>query len=226
MKKTELKPGTPLTIVFENEINQPNAHYLKATVYDCDDALVTTSQTSPALQSIFLNRKVLVTYLVRTATRTLRFGFAGLLFGLVDDYLMSSGNETQALLIKRLHRAETMDFRLYFRISPPAGSDLSLFWEEKKVSLMDISLGGAKFIYQLNHPFLPGQAVKFKLLIGDKIFDVDGIIRRVHRPHRNRPGQRLQQVSVEFRHWDKKMERSLGEAILEIERSLLTKGAG
>ncbi|MFY9148469.1 MAG: hypothetical protein WAN88_02515, partial [Smithellaceae bacterium] len=110
MKKTELKPGTPLTIVFEKEINQPNAHYLKATVYDCDDALVTTSQTSPALQSIFLNRKVLVTYLVRTATRTLRFGFAGLLFGLVDDYLMSSGNETQALLIKRLHRAETMDF--------------------------------------------------------------------------------------------------------------------
>lgn len=224
MKKTDLRPGTPVTIVFETELNNPNAHYLRASVYDCDDSTVTTSQTTPALQKTFLGRKVLVTYLVQTRARTLRFGFAGLLSELVHDYEISSGKNTQALLIKRLHRSEPMDFRMYFRIKPPAGTDLSLFWEEKKVSLMDISLGGAQFIYSDAHFFQPGDEVKFKLLIGDGIFDVEGFIRRVARPQATR--RRVQHVSVEFRHWDKKMERSLATAIMEIERSLLTKGAG
>jgi len=226
MKKTELKPGTPLTIVFESELNKSKAHYLRASVYDCDDSFVTTSQTSPALQKSFLGRKVLLTYLIHIGARTLRFGFAGLLAELVSDYAMSSCKNTQALLIKRLHRSEPMDFRMYFRIKPPAGSDLSLFWEEKKVGLIDISLGGAQFIYPDAQFFQPGQQVKFKLLIGDGIFDVEGIIRRVGRPRAVRPGKRFQQVSVEFRHCDKKMESSLGKAIMEIERSLLTKGAG
>lgn len=223
-QKPEPKPGTPLDIVFESELNQPGAHYLKATVYDCDDSILISSQTSPALGRQFLNRKVVVTFLTRKGSRTVRLGFAGLLYELVHDYAMSSHKEAEALLIKILHRPEPMDFRMYFRITPPSGGDLSLFQDEKKVGLMDISLGGVKFIYPLNHTFLPGQAVKFKLLIGDEVFDIDGIVRQVRRPDTAASGARMQHVSVEFRHYDKKMEASLGRAIMAIERSLLTKG--
>lgn len=224
MNKPELKAGMPLDIVFENEINQPNAHYLKAVVYDYDNDLITISQTSPALNRRFLDRKVLVTFLVRIENRILRFGFAGLLTDLISDYAMSSEKTTEALLIKKLHRPEPTDFRMYFRVSPPSGTDLSLFLEEKKVSLMDISLGGAKFMYPKSHIFQPGETIKFKLLIADSVFNVDASVRNVREPALNTADRNVQQVSVEFHHDDKNMETSLGKAIMGIERSLLTKG--
>lgn len=224
MEKPELKAGMPLDIIFENEINQPNAHYLKAVVYDCDNHLITISQTSPALNRRFLNRKVLVTFLMRIEKRILRFGFAGLLTDLISDYAMSSNQTTEALLIKKLHQPEPTDFRMYFRVSPPSGTDLSLFWEEKKVSLLDISLGGAKFMYPKSHIFLPGETVQFKLLIADSVFNIEANIRNVREPETGAAGGRVQHVSVEFNYTDKKIETSLGKAIMEIERSLLTKG--
>ena len=224
MQKPDIKAGTPLDIVFENEINKPNAHYLKAVVYDCHNDRIIISQTSPALNKHFLNRKVLVTFLLRIENRILRFGFAGLLSDLISDYAMSSEKTTEALLIKKLHPPEPTDFRLYFRVTPPSGTDLSLYLEEKKVSLLDISLGGAKFMYPKSHIFQPGETVKFKLLIAETVFNVDAVVRNVRVPFSSKTPGSVQHVSVEFDHNDKGMESSLGRAIMDIERSLLTKG--
>ena len=155
MNKPELKAGMPLDIVFENEINRPNAHYLKAVVYDYNNNFITISQTSPALNRRFLKRKVLITFLVRIENRILRFGFPGLLADLISDYAMSSDKTTEALLIKKLAQPEPTDFRMYFRVKPPSNTNLCLFLEEQKVSLLDISIGGAKFMYPKARSFAP-----------------------------------------------------------------------
>ena len=224
MNKPELKAGMPLDIVFENEINRPNAHYLKAVVYDYNNNFITISQTSPALNRRFLKRKVLVTFLMRIENRILRFGFPGLLADLISDYAMSSDKTTEALLIKKLAQPEPTDFRMYFRVKPPSNTDLCLFLEEQKVSLLDISIGGAKFMYPKSQIFRPGDTVQFKLLIHEAVFNIDANVRNVREPDLNAAGRNVQHVSVEFHHDDKKMETSLGKAIMDIERSLLTKG--
>jgi hypothetical protein len=224
MYKPELKAGMPLDIVFENEANQPNAHYLKAVIYDYDKSFITISQTSPALTKHFLNRRILITFLVNIESRILRFGFSGQLMDLISHYAMASEKTAEALLIKKLSEAEPTDFRMYFRIKPPSNADLCLFLAEQKVSLLDISIGGAKFTYPKNYSFQLGETIKFKLVIRQAIFNIDATVRNVRGPDLSATNRRIQFVSVEFRHHDKKMESSLGKAIIDIERSLLAEG--
>lgn len=225
MYKPELRAGIPLDIVFENEINQPNAHYMKAVIYECNSKFVTISQTSPALTAHFLKRRVLTTFLVRVKNRVLRFGFYGILADLISEYSIASGKTAEAIIIKKLSEPEPSDFRMYFRVKPPSETDLRLFLQEQKVSLLDISIGGAKFTYPRSYLFRPGDTVKFKLIIGQSVFDIKAIVRSVREPDVNAGNRNFQYVSVQFLMDDQKMEVSLGRAILDIERSLLSKGA-
>ncbi len=224
MNKRELKAGTPLDIVFESEVNQPNAHYMKAVAYDYKSNVVTTSQTSPALNKHFLNRRVLITFLWNIENRVLRFGFPGLLADIISDYAMSSGNLVEALLITKLAEPEPTDFRMYFRVKPPSNTDLSLYLEEQKVNLLDISIGGAKFTCSKNNIFSRGEKIKIKLIISDTVFNIDASIRNIREAASDTTRSKLQYVSVEFFHADKKMQASLGKSIMDIERSLLSKG--
>ncbi|PKN06324.1 MAG: hypothetical protein CVU72_05070 [Deltaproteobacteria bacterium HGW-Deltaproteobacteria-7] len=215
----------PLDIIFENEIDNKNAHYMKAVVYDCESKFITVSQTSPALTTHFLKRRVLTTFLAHSKNRLLRFGFSGLLYDLLANYTISSGQTAEALVIKKLNDLEPVDFRMYFRVTPPSQTDLRLYLKEEKVNLLDVSIGGAKFIYSKNYLFRPNDPVKFKLLIGNSVFDIDALVRSVRPPDIHTGNKNIQYVSVEFRIDDQKMEVSLGQAILNIERSLLSKGA-
>lgn len=224
MYTQEIKPGMPLDIVFENEFNQPNAHYMKAVVYDCNKKLITISQTSPALSKNFLKRRILATFLVYNDNRVLRFGFPAHLTDLIDEYEISSKKTVEALLLKKLNEQEPIDFRMYFRVKPPAETYLRLFLQEEKVNLLDISIGGAKFIHPKRHLFQAKDKVTFKLIIADTVFNVDAIVRNVREPNINATNRNIQYVSVEFHPTDSKMEASLGKAILDIERSLLSKG--
>lgn len=224
MHKPELKPGMPLDIVFVNELNQPNAHYMKAVVYDCDQNIITLSQTTPSLTTRFLNRRILITFLMNIQNRVLRFGFPAQLIDLIGDYTMSTGHTVEALLAKKTGDPEPTDFRMYFRVKPPSNTDLCLFMEEQKVNLLDISIGGAKFIYPKRYFFRAGDSMTFKLIIGNASFNVDAVVRTVRAPDVTAANSNLQYVSVEFRHDDKTMEAALGRAIMVIERSLLSEG--
>jgi hypothetical protein len=224
MHKPELKAGMPLDIVFEGELNEPNAHYMKAVIYDYDRKFLTISQTSPPLNTRFLNRRLLMTFLVRQDKRTLRFGFGAKLVNLIPDYEISSGNSVEALLVQVHGEPEPTDFRMYFRVKPPSNTDVCLFIEENKVNLMDISLGGAKFTYSRRYLLRPGDVVKFKLIIGVEVFNIESIIRNIAQADAGATNKNIQYVSVEFLHRDKLMEISLGKAIMEIERSLLSAG--
>jgi len=220
----QIKPGMPLEIVFEKEFNQPNAHYMKAVVYDCDKNNITISQTSPALGKNFLKRRVMATFLAQKEQRVLRFGFPAQLMDLISDYAISSENTVEALRLKKLAEQEPVDFRMYYRVQPPSETNLRLFLQEEKVSLLDISIGGAKFSYPKSHIFQPNEKVNFKLIIADAVFSVDAVVRSVRDTLFNAANRNIQYVSVEFRIEDKKIEASLGQAILDIERNLLCRG--
>ena len=224
MKIPQLRAGERLDIVLENEIHQSNAHYLKAALYDVEKDMLTISQTSPALGRHFLNRRLRVTYLVRVENRVLRFGFAGRLVDLISDYAIASGKTVEALRIKKEGQAEPADFRMYFRVKPPSASDVCLFWEEEKVNLLDISIGGAKFSYPKSYRFQTGETVSFRLLIDKAVFDVEARVRTVREPQADAANKHIQFVSVEFHHGDPKMEATLGKAIMDIERTLLSHG--
>jgi hypothetical protein len=224
METPQLKAGSKLDIVFENEIMKSDAHYLKAVVYDYKDDLITISQTSPALNSNFLNRRILVTFLAKIERRVLRFGFPARLIELIPAYRISSGNDVEALQVKAYADPAPVDFRMYFRVRLPSKSDLSLFLKEDKVNLMDISIGGAKFTYPKKHLFQPADLLDCRLIIGSTIFNVKAKVRNVSAASEWAANKNIQYVSVEFSYDDKHLETSLGRAILDIERGLLSEG--
>jgi len=224
MHKPEIRAGLTLDIIFEKELNQPNAHYMKAIIYDCEKKNIIISQTSPALSARFIGRRLLMTYLVRRDNRVLRLGFPAKLINLVHDYEIASGNTVDALLCRQTGDPEPMDFRMYFRVAPPSDTDVCLFIEEQKVSLLDISIGGAKFTYPRRNIFRIGDKVKFKLVTGREMFNVEAVVRSVRQTDDSAANKLLQYVSVEFRYSDKAIETSLGKSIMSIERSLLSEG--
>lgn len=224
MQTPKLKAGASLDIVFENELMKSNAHYLKAVVYDYEKDLITISQTSPALNRTFLNRRILLTFLVNIERRVLRFGFPARLIDHVTNYQISSGNSVEALIIKKYAEPEVVDFRLYFRVRVPSESDLSIFFKEEKVNLMDISIGGAQFTYPKRYIFRSGDDVPCSLIIGTTVFNVNAKVRSVRTSHEPTANKNLQYVAVEFSHDNKQMDAQLSKAILDIERGLLSEG--
>jgi len=225
MNKPEIRAGMPLDIVFENELNQSYAHYMKAVVYDLDQNFMIISQTSPALNAKFLNRRMVVTFLIQIDARVIRFGFPAKLVEVIPDYEISSGTIVEALKIQKNSFPEPTDFRMFFRVKPPSDADVVLFIESQRVNLLDISIGGAKFTCPRREFLLrPGDPLKFKLIIGNEAFDVDALIRNVNYPDAGAANRNIQYVSVAFRHDDKNREAALGKAIMDIERSLLSLG--
>ncbi len=224
MKNSDIKAGQRLDLVFEKEMNEPGAHYLKATVYDVEGGLLTISQTTPALNRRYLNRKLRITYLVRRENRICRFGFPAVFVELIPDYAMASGKTVEALIIRKTGLVESSDFRMYFRVKPPDDSGICLFCDEQKVAVLDISLGGAKFSCPKTVEIHSGQMLELGLLIDAKIFRINGRVRTIGQPENEVAGRNLQFVSVEFVDREPKMEAALGRAILDIERALLSDG--
>ena len=220
----ELKVGTRIDIVFENEMNKSNAHDMKALVYDYERNDIIVSQTSPPLNRNFINRRILVTFLGTVEKRVLRFGFSARLIDLIADYEISSNNTVEALVLKKVGSPEQVDFRMHFRVKPPSQSDVSLFFNEEKVNLIDISLGGAKFTYPKSHSFLYGDTVNLKLTIGSASFNLNAKVRNILSPSDFGANKSLQYIGVEFEHDDNQIEAALGRAIIGIERQMLSEG--
>ncbi len=224
MKMPNLKVGTRVDIIFENEIMKSKAHFMKALVYDIEDGKIIVSQTSPALNRHFLNRRIMVSFLAGVGGRNLRFGFPSKLIDLIKDYKIASEQSVEALILQQYKEPEPVDFRMYFRVTPRLQSNISLIYQEEKVNLIDISLGGARFTCSQDYSLHTADKIKFKLLIALSVFNLNAIVREVWVPYDAATNRNLQYISVEFEYDDKQLEASLGKAILEIERQLLSEG--
>ncbi|MGV8057437.1 MAG: PilZ domain-containing protein [Smithellaceae bacterium] len=224
MKMPDLKVGSRVDIVFENEIMKSKAHFMKALVYDIEESKIIVSQTSPALTRHFLDRRVMVSFLARVGSRNLRFGFPSKLIDLINDYKIASGQNVEAFVLQQYNKSELVDFRMYFRVTPRRQSDVSLIFKEEKVNLIDISLGGARFTCPKDYLLDSDDKIKFKLLIGHDVFNLDTRVRDVWTSDDAAANRNLQYVRVEFEYDNKQLEASLGKAIINIERQLLSEG--
>lgn len=219
-----LKVGTGVNIVFENEINKKNAHNMRAMVYDYNNSKVVVSQSSPPLTRNFLNRRVVVTFLADFNKHPSRFGFAAQLIDLKADYQISADKGVEALVLKKLEKIHRVDYRMFFRVKLPSKSNINLYFQNKRVNLINISLGGAKFSYPLTHLFRHGEALDLQLIIDSTAFEMKAKVRNLSHPHEFSVNNTLQYVGIEFEGGNRQLEVALGKAIIEIERQMLSEG--
>lgn len=225
MKETaDVRPGLNVNIVFAVDIEKEATDVRGAIIYDISGSDVILSQTNPPVTGgRHIGKYVSVTYLIREQGDVARYGFDGKVIDVIKEYNLSSSNLVSAILIKKHTGIKQYDLRMHYRVKPKlSDGSITLYMENKKASLLDISMGGARFCYKSDHPIGPGEIIKMILLIDKERFQIDAwTVASWFSSDAGRQSD-LQYVRVQFMNMDIACSRLLNGKILAIQREMLS----
>ena len=220
---TDIKPGMSVNIVANVDMGKELIDVRNAMVYDVEGTRIILSQTTPPFTSYSLGNDITVTYLVKSKERLNRIGFSGKVDKILDDYNLYSTKTVQAISIMRRSAFTTYDLRMHYRVKPKSESGIGLFLKDERASLLDISIGGARFCHAKNNPVEVGTVIQLVLSLDGQRFIVEAKAVNVWRPYETERRGDLEYVSVHFLKLDKTCSHLLSGKILSIEREFLSK---
>jgi len=222
MKKlTDIRPGMRISIVTDIDIDKEIAEVRNAVVYDIDGARIVLSQTDPPFTNRQKGQRITVTCLLKQGNNLRRIGFSGRVINIVNNYALSSQKTVQAIDIDRDGPLKEYDLRMHFRVKPRTQDGIQLFLQGQKLTLMDISIGGARFCRSGCDPTDRDEIMSLNLIIDGQSFHCEAKPVKVwHASETARPD--LEYVSILFLNLDKKCSHLLSGKILDIERGLLS----
>jgi hypothetical protein len=213
-----LKPGMNAKIVTEVDSIRELIHVRNSVIYDVNDQTITLAQTDPPVPESMINRKVIITYLVRDKEGPVRYGLPASITDLVDDYRLMSTQIVKALVVRRKSDPVPYSVRMFFRVGPTSKSRLEMSIYEKKVNILDISLGGARFSHRRNLRLEEGEVIEVYLDIDGKPYNLHAMVLRTWESDNERLRNELALASVEFVGMPTRLEHILSRKIREIER--------
>jgi len=98
-----------------------------------------------------------------------------------------------------------------------SSEDISMTVGDKKVNLLDISIGGAKISHRGALDVTSGDLFSVKLLMDEKEFPLEARVLRTWHPS-TEAGSLIEYVSLEFLNTDKRLQDLIGKKIRNIER--------
>lgn len=226
---TDLQPGFHIEVIFESDYLQSldsdylrsNLHFYKALVYDLDERSIIISETSPPLQREHRRKTVVVTYLVTAKDKVERYGLSAEIADFLTDYRIDAPQPVRAVVLKRKSSPREMNVRLHFRISPTFGTDLALYYENTRLNIVDISLGGAQFNHFDTLPLKEGRKIRLRLEIDQKAYELEASVIRVWRsPVSERPVEHYF-AAVNFLPCNRELEQRLSNKIMSLQRELM-----
>ena len=222
-KLREVNPGMSVNIVAHVDMDKEIAEVRNAIVYDVDGANLVLSQTNPPFTKYHIDKEITVTYLVKGEGTLSRIGFSGKLVGILHDYSLSGSSVVQALTVLRKSGLRTYDLRMHYRVSPKSDSGIHISVGNERVSLIDISMGGARFCHSKNHPIESRTIIKMMLELDAQKFNLEAKTVNVWYPSEAGRRADLEYVSVQFMKLDRECSYMLSGKILAIQRELLSK---
>ena len=222
-KLREVNPGMSVNIVANVDVDKEITEVRNAIVYDVDGARLLLSQTNPPFTKYHINNDITVTYIVKGKDGLSRIGFSAKLVGILNDYSLSGSNVVQALTVSRKGGFKTYDLRMHYRVSPRSDSGIHIYVGDERVSLIDISMGGARFCHTKDHPIESRTIINIILELDAQKFNLEA--KTVNVWHPSEAGRRadLEYVSVQFMKLDRDCSYKLSGKILAIQRELLAK---
>jgi c-di-GMP-binding flagellar brake protein YcgR len=114
-----------------------------------------------------------------------------------------------------------MNVRLHFRVQPKLDSGLALHYRGKKVNLLDISLGGARFSLDKSEELELDDPIRLELKIDQKMFDVEASVVRSWLSTLAGRMKKVQFVAVKFLLDNADLEQLLANKMMAVQRQLL-----
>jgi hypothetical protein len=222
-KLKDINPGMNVNIVADVDVDKEITEVRNAIVYDVDGARLMLSQTNPPFTRDHIDKEITVTYIVRGKDGLSRIGFSGKVVSILNDYSLYSSNVVQALNVLRNSGLKTYDLRMHYRISPKSDSGIHIYVGNERVSLIDISMGGARFCHSKEHPIESRTIINIILELDAQKFNLEAKTVNVWYPSEAGRRADLEYVSVQFMKLDKNCSHILSGEILAIQRELLSK---
>lgn len=224
-KNIAAKPGLQVNIVFTVDVQREATDVRSAVIYDIRGEEVILSQTTPPITSgRHIGKAVSVTYVIGEKTDAVRYGFEGKVVEIIKDYNLFLSNTAPAIRLRMRTGFQQYDLRMHYRLKPKLNDlSLSLYVQEERVNLLDISLGGARFCYKSDHPFEPGEITTILLAIDNHRFPIEVRSWPSWLPFNAGLNLDLNYVEVQFLNMNKTCNSLLNVKILAIQREILSK---
>jgi PilZ domain len=222
-KLKDINPGMSVNIVADVDVDKEITEVRNAIVYDVDGVRLVLSQTNPPFTKYHIDKEITVTYIVKGKDGLSRIGFSGKLVSILNDYSLYSSNVVQALTMLRKSGLKTYDLRMHYRINPKSDSGIHIYVGNERVSLIDISMGGARFCHLKDHPIESRTIINIILELDAQKFNLEAKTVNVWYPSEAGRRADLEYVSVQFMKLDKNCSHILSGKILAIQRELLSK---
>jgi hypothetical protein len=222
-KLKDINPGMSVNIVANVDMYKEMIEVRNAIVYDVDGAKLLLSQTNPPFTKYHIDKEITVTYIVKGEDGLSRIGFSAKLVSILNDYSLYSSNVVQALEVLRKGGLKTYDLRMNYRISPKSDSGVCIYVGDERVSLIDVSLGGARFCHSKDRPIESRTIINVVLELDAQKFNIEAKTVNVWYPSEAGRRTDLEYVSVQFMKLDRNCSHILSGKILAIQRELLSK---
>ncbi|MBA4390196.1 MAG: hypothetical protein C0399_04585 [Syntrophus sp. (in: bacteria)] len=216
----EIKPGLTVNIVINIDYRKEIVETKNSIIHDIIEKRIIVAQPDPPISRTHIKENVYVTYLEKEQGKPVRYGFSAKIMDFIKDYELASQQTTQAIELFKESRPEPYNLRMFYRLEPPGNCGIDIFVEGNKVTILDVSIGGARFSHNKTHHFKENEEVKIVLVVGERIYQIDSRVVRIHEPENEKVKKSLEFVSIQFLNVDGHIKNELGRKIRDVERDL------
>lgn len=219
----EIKPGLNISIVLSIDYRRETLDIKRSIIHDVNGDLLIIAQTDPLISRTHLNHEVYLTFLQNDYSQASRYGFPARIIEFLKDFKLSSQQEVQAVVLRRIGDLQPHNLRMFYRLEPPGNCGIDIFINGYKVNILDISIGGASISHAKIHPFKIDEEVKLMLVIDERAHQVNARVIRIWQSDDIRMLNSIGFASLQFLSLDGHLKNTLGCKIRDIERALRCK---
>ena len=212
----EIRPGLKVDIVVATDYRKEISDVRSAVVYDVEDKKIILSQPNPSLTRFYLNRGLVLTYLIDRQENPIRVGVFCKLTDIIP-YALASLNKVHAIVLMVKSGAELQNLRMHFRVRPSSDQNMMIFFEGKPMSIIDISIGGAMLSHNAFTGAKHNDMANLLMFIDGERFEIESKIVRTWSPYMDKkPDQEY--ITVQFLKLDRRLNYLLAGKIFSIQR--------
>jgi hypothetical protein len=216
----DIRLGQSIRIVLNIDHIKEMTDVRSSSIFDIVENRLIIAQTYPPILKSKMGKAVVVTYLARREESHLRYGFDATIIELLNEYTLSAGNTTRAAVLLRKSNPVEYNLRSFFRLGPPDNNGLDMVVYGKPVSILNISIGGAKISHDRTLKFQPGKTMTVSLSIDGERFELNAFVVRTWEPQDARLVKSLEFVALSFIDTTMRFKNILGRKIFDIQREL------
>ena len=215
-----IRPGLNVNIIINIDHMRETVDVGNSIIHEVAGDRMIVAQTDPPISRTHMGKELFVTFLEKSGAHPRRFGFPAIVLEFIKDFELASSLKVQALLLKRAGDFEEYNLRMFYRLEPPGNCGIEIRLGDKSVSIMDISIGGAKFSHEKIYPFKINENVKLTLSIEEAPYTVEAKVLRVWEPENERIRKTVALASVQFIDMEAHLKNILARKIRDVERDM------